>query len=176
MDQNEQERQMNFGKNGPFVSPDEGVKIFQTMVSWLESRKFNHIPFPPISYKHDTKLLVLALENLKESYSANAKLNSAQREELALIEQAYDNPTSVWFESRSFVDPENFKEVGLEMMDYYSHLVPTYSVDPLEKLLMPIWTSTCGMKQIKEGYSPTGSNPVMMKSTLTCLQMVSRNQ
>ena len=57
-----------------------------------------------------------------------------------------------------------FKEVGLEMMDYYSHLVPTYSVDPLEKLLMPIWTSTCGMKQIKEGYSPTGSNPVMMKS------------
>ena len=31
-----------------------------------------------------------------------------------------------------------FKEVGLEMMDYYSHLVPTYSVDPLEKLLMPI--------------------------------------
>ena len=64
---NEQERQMNFGKNGPFVSPDEGVKIFQTMVSWLESRKFNPIPFPPISYKHDTKLLVLALENLKKA-------------------------------------------------------------------------------------------------------------
>ena len=85
------------------------MKIFQTMVSWLESRKFNPIPFPPISYKHDTKLLVLALENLKESYSANAKLNSAQREELALIEQAYDNPTSVWFESKVFVDPENFQ-------------------------------------------------------------------
>lgn len=132
---NEQERQMNFGKNGPFVSPDEGVKIFQTMVSWLESRKFNPIPFPPISYKHDTKLLVLALENLKESYSANAKLNSAQREELALIEQAYDNPHECLVRIKKFLLTQRiFKEVGLEMMDYYSHLVPTYSVDPLEKI------------------------------------------
>ena len=41
----EQDRQTNFGKNGPFVSPDEAVKIFQTTVEWLESRKFSPIPF-----------------------------------------------------------------------------------------------------------------------------------
>jgi hypothetical protein len=63
----------------------------------------------PLSYKHDTKLLVLALEKLKEAYSVkgwsstncqgplayelfSGRLNQSQREELALIEQAYDNP------------------------------------------------------------------------------------
>lgn len=48
--------------------------------------------FSPLSYKHDTKLLVLALEKLKEAYSVKGRLNQSQREELALIEQAYDNP------------------------------------------------------------------------------------
>ena len=48
--------------------------------------------YRPLSYKHDTKLLVLALEKLKEAYSVKGRLNQSQREELALIEQAYDNP------------------------------------------------------------------------------------
>ena len=57
-------------------------------VHWLESRKFSPIPFPPLSYKHDTKLLILALERLKENYGINSRLNQNQREELGLIEQA----------------------------------------------------------------------------------------
>lgn len=132
---NEQDRQIDFAKNGPFVSPDEGITIFQTLVHWLESRKFSPIPFPPLSYKHDTKLLVLALENLKESYSAGARLNSNQREELALIEQAYDNPHECLGRVKKFLLTQRiFKEAGIEMMDYYTHLVPTYSIDPLEKI------------------------------------------
>eukprot|EP00512_Aurantiochytrium_limacinum_P012973 CAMPEP_0171588612 /NCGR_PEP_ID=MMETSP0961-20121227/14236_1 /TAXON_ID=87120 /ORGANISM="Aurantiochytrium limacinum, Strain ATCCMYA-1381" /LENGTH=59 /DNA_ID=CAMNT_0012147511 /DNA_START=21 /DNA_END=197 /DNA_ORIENTATION=- len=59
------------------------------MVHWLESRKFSHIPFPPLSYKHDTKLLILALERFKERYINAMRLNSKEREELALVEQAY---------------------------------------------------------------------------------------
>ncbi len=55
----------------------------------------------PLSYKHDTKLLVLALEKLKEAYSVKGRLNQSQREELALIEQAYDNPHEC--EDRAFV-------------------------------------------------------------------------
>lgn len=47
------------------------------MVHWLESRKFLHIPFPPVNYKHDTKLFVLALERLKEAYSVKARLNQS---------------------------------------------------------------------------------------------------
>lgn len=54
---------------------------------WLESRKYSCIPFPPLNYKHDTKLLILALERLKEQYVAAVRLNQAQREELGLVEQ-----------------------------------------------------------------------------------------
>ena len=61
----EQERQHNYLKDGPYVSAEEAVAIYTTTVHWLESRKFSPIPFPPLSYKHDTKLLILALERLK---------------------------------------------------------------------------------------------------------------
>ena len=64
--------------------------IRDAQVHWLESRKFSPIPFPPLSYKHDTKLLILALERLKENYGINSRLNQNQREELGLIEQARD--------------------------------------------------------------------------------------
>lgn len=131
----EQERQSQFSKEGPYVTPDQAVIIFQTMVQWLESRKFNPIPFPPISYKHDTKLLVLALENLKENFNANARLNSAQREELALIEQAYDNPNECLARIKKYLLTQRiFKEVGLELVDHYDHLSPVYTIDPLEKI------------------------------------------
>jgi pre-mRNA-processing factor 8 len=88
----EQERQHNYLKDGPYISSEEAVAIYTTTVHWLESRKFAPIPFPPLSYKHDTKLLILCLERLKEGYSAASRLNQGQREELGLIEQAYDNP------------------------------------------------------------------------------------
>ena len=55
----EQERQHNYLKDGPYVTPEEAVAIYTTTVHWLESRKFSPIPFPPLSYKHDTKLLIL---------------------------------------------------------------------------------------------------------------------
>lgn len=107
--QAEQERQHNYLKDGPYISAEEAVAIYTTTVHWLESRRFSPIPFPPLSYKHDTKLLILvcvppplirivimlilqALERLKEAYSVKNRLNQSQREELALIEQAYDNP------------------------------------------------------------------------------------
>ena len=64
----EQERQHNYLKDGPYISPEEAVAIYTTTVHWLESRRFSPIPFPPLSYKHDTKLLILALERLKEAY------------------------------------------------------------------------------------------------------------
>ncbi|KAK6915065.1 RNA recognition motif, spliceosomal PrP8 [Dillenia turbinata] len=86
------ERQHNYLKDGPYVTPEEAVAIYTTTVHRLESRKFSPIPFPPLSYKHDTKLLILALERLKESYSVVVRLNQLQREELGLTEQAYDNP------------------------------------------------------------------------------------
>ena len=131
----EQERQHNYIKDGPYVSPEEGVAIYTTLVHWLEARRFQPIPFPPLNYKHDTKLLVLALERLKEAYSVKARLNQSQREELALIEEAFDNPHNCLSRiKRLLLTQRAFKEVGIEFMDMYSHLVPVYNIEPLEKI------------------------------------------
>ncbi len=72
------------------MTPEEAVAIYTTTVHWLESRKFMPIQFPPLSYKHDTKLLILALERLKEQYTVAVRLNQQQREELGLVEQVCD--------------------------------------------------------------------------------------
>ena len=131
----EQERQHNYLKDGPYISPEEAVAIYTTTVHWLESRRFAPIPFPPLSYKHDTKLLILALERLKEAYSVKSRLNQSQREELGLIEQAYDNPHEALSRiKRHLLTQRAFKETGIEFMDLYSHLVPVYDVEPLEKI------------------------------------------
>jgi len=131
----EQERQHNYLKDGPYISSEEAVAIYTTTVHWLESRKFSPIPFPPLSYKHDTKLLILSLERLKETYSLAARLNQSQREELGLIEQAYDNPHEALSRiKRHLLTQRSFKEVGMEFMDLYSHLIPVYDITPLEKI------------------------------------------
>mmetsp|Transcript_19842 Transcript_19842/g.58838 ORF Transcript_19842/g.58838 Transcript_19842/m.58838 type:complete len:2310 (+) Transcript_19842:69-6998(+) len=131
----EQERQHNYLKDGPYVSAEEAVAIYTTTVHWLESRKFSPIPFPPLSYKHDTKLLILALERLKENYGINSRLNQNQREELGLIEQAYDNPHEALSRvKRHLLTQRAFKECGIQFMDLYSHLIPVYEIEPLEKI------------------------------------------
>ncbi|KKY19422.1 putative pre-mrna splicing factor [Diplodia seriata] len=131
----EQERQHNYMKDGPYVSSEEAVAIYTTMVHWLESRKFQPIPFPSVSYKHDTKILILALERLREAYSVKGRLNQSQREELALIEQAYDSPGTTLARIKRFLLTQRaFKEVGIDMNDNYSDINPVYDIEPIEKI------------------------------------------
>lgn len=131
----EQERQHSYLKDGPYITGEEAVAIYTTAVHWLESRKFSHIPFPPLNYKHDTKLLILALERLKEPYSTKGRLNQNQRAELGLIEQAYDNPHEALNRiKRHLLTQRAFKEVSIEFMDLYSHLIQVYEIDALEKI------------------------------------------
>ncbi|GAB1320850.1 pre-mRNA-splicing factor 8 [Madurella fahalii] len=131
----EQERQHNHMKDGPYVSSEEAVAIYTTTVHWLESRKFSPIPFPSVSYKHDTKILILALERLREAYSTKGRLNQSQREELALIEQAYDSPgTTLERIKRFLLTQRAFKEVGIDMNDNYSTINPVYDIEPIEKI------------------------------------------
>ena len=100
----EQERQHNYLKYSPYISPEEALAIFTTTVHWLESRMF--APFAPLSYKHDTKLLILTLERLKEAYIV-------KREELGLIEQANDNPHEALSRiRRHLLTQRAFKEVS----------------------------------------------------------------
>jgi len=131
----EQERQHNYSKDGPYVTPEEAVAVYSTTVHWLESRKFRPIPFPPQSYKHDTKLLILALERIKEIYMSKSRMNSEERTELGLVESAYDQPHDTLARiKRHLLTQRAFKEVSIEFMDLYSHLLPVYHVEPLEKI------------------------------------------
>jgi pre-mRNA-processing factor 8 len=131
----EQERQNGYLKDGPYISSEEAVAVYTSTVHWLESRKFSPIPFPPLSYKHDTKLLVLALEKLKEAYSVHGRLNQSQREELALVEQAYDNPHECLSRiKRLLLTQRAFKESGIEFFDTYDKLIPCYDIEPVEKI------------------------------------------
>ncbi|EDR30125.1 pre-mRNA-processing-splicing factor, putative [Entamoeba dispar SAW760] len=131
----EQERQFNYLKDGPYLTSEEGVAILTTTVQWLENQQFQPIPFPPSNYKYDTKLLVLALENLKESFSTKTRINQSQREELGLIEQAFDNPHEFLLRiKRQLLTQRTFKEVKIEFVDMYTHLIPNYDFDPMEKI------------------------------------------
>ncbi|KAJ2783590.1 pre-mRNA-splicing factor 8 [Coemansia interrupta] len=131
----EQERQRSYLKDGPYVAGGEAVAVYTAAVHWLEARRFAPIPFPPLSYKHDAKLLVLALERLREAHAVGGQLNSAQREELGLIEAAFDAPhEALGRVKRLLLTQRAFKEVGIEFMDMYSHLVPVFDVEPLEKI------------------------------------------
>lgn len=84
----------------------------------------------PISLNEATKIYSFSC-----FYSVKSRLNQSQREELGLIEQAYDNPHEALSRiKRHLLTQRAFKEVGIEFMDLYSHLIPVYDVEPLEKI------------------------------------------
>ena len=92
--------------------------IHNTIVHWLENRRFAPIRFPPLLYKHDTKLL-------KVADSVNSRLNQSQREELGRIKQAYDNPNEALSRIMNHLLAQcTFKETGIVFMDLYFYLMP----------------------------------------------------
>eukprot|EP00953_Heterococcus_sp_UTEX-ZZ885_P020397 11413-Heterococcus_DN1.PRE.2 len=60
----EQDRQYNYLKDGPYVSPEEATATYTTTVHWPGSRKFS----------------ILAVEELKGNHSINSRRNQTQRE------------------------------------------------------------------------------------------------
>jgi pre-mRNA-processing factor 8 len=153
----EQERQHNYLKDGPYISGEHAVAIYTTTVHWLESRKFTPIPFPPLNYKHDTKLLILALERLKEGYSLKARLNQQQREELGLIEQAYDNPHEALSRiKRHLLTQRAFKEVGIEFMTCTRTSCRSTRSSRSRRSRTPTSTSISGTKRTTATSSRTG--------------------
>ncbi|SCU92397.1 LANO_0E00694g1_1 [Lachancea nothofagi CBS 11611] len=131
----EQERQQKIEKNGPDITPAAATAIFKAMVDWLEKKGYSPVPFPPLTYKNDTKILVLALENLKNAYASKVRLNAAEREELALIEEAYDNPHNTLNRVKKYLLTQRvFKPIDFFMKDQLQYVSPVYSVDPLEKI------------------------------------------
>ena len=156
----EHERQHNYKKDGPYITSEQGVAIYKMTVSWLESRNFIPIHFPPVSYKYDTKLLILALERLKEAYNVKSRLNQKQREELGLIEQAYDSPHETLTRiKRHLLTQRAFKEVELEYFDNFSHLIPVTEIEPLEKITDAYLEQFLWFEADKRGLFPNWVKP-----------------
>jgi pre-mRNA-processing factor 8 len=132
----EQRRQNSYIANGPSMTPAEAVGTYTTLVNWFDIRRIFSIQFPSVNYKNDSKLLILALERLKDIFLiVSGRLNHFQKEELGFIEQAYDNPNECLARiKRHLLELRSFKEVSIEFLDYYSHLVPVYGVDAIEKI------------------------------------------
>ncbi|KAH0793339.1 pre-mRNA-processing-splicing factor 8A [Histomonas meleagridis] len=127
--------QASYLKDGPFLSPQDAVAMVSTMAHWLESRKFQIIPFPPMQYKHDTKMLILALESLRLGHDVSQRMNQTLREELGLIEHAHDNPHETLNRiKRNLFTQRAFREVNFMFLDLYTKLVPVYEVDAIEKI------------------------------------------
>jgi pre-mRNA-processing factor 8 len=110
-------------------------------------------------------LLILALERLREAYSVKSRLNSSQREELLLIEQAYENPAEALARiKRHLLTIRTFKEVSIEFMDLYSHLIPVHEVEPLEKITdayldQYLWYEADKRKLFPNWIKPSDSEP-----------------
>lgn len=68
------------------------------------------------------------MERLKEAYSVKSRLNQSQREELGLIEQAYDNPHEALSRiKRHLLTQRAFKEVERESF-YNFYIVYFYDI------------------------------------------------
>ncbi|PNF28363.1 hypothetical protein B7P43_G17329, partial [Cryptotermes secundus] len=67
--------------------------------------------------------------------SVKSRHNQSQEEELLLIEEACDHPLETLVEiKRHLLTKRTFLEVGIEFMDFYSHLLLVYDVQPQEKI------------------------------------------
>ncbi|KAL4074553.1 RNA recognition motif of the spliceosomal PrP8-domain-containing protein [Scleroderma yunnanense] len=87
-------------------------------------------------------LIVLALKKLKEVYLVKGHLNQLQREELVLIEQAYDNPHECILSHIKWLllIQHAFKEAGIEFFDTYDKLILCYAG------LFSVWIKTADTK------------------------------
>eukprot|EP00760_Papus_ankaliazontas_P008488 PhM_4_TR13843/c0_g1_i1/m.79014/K12856/PRPF8, PRP8; pre-mRNA-processing factor 8 len=132
----EQQRQQDYLLHGPFVSPDDAKGMVHLLGRWLANRHFQPIPFPPVHYKHGTKLLRLALDNLAlDQGDPKARSGAVSRDEKRLIEEAFDKPQETINKiMRILMTLRNFKEVTVQFVDYFTHMVPVYEIDPEEKI------------------------------------------
>ncbi len=78
--------------------------------------------------------------------------------------QAYDNPHEALSRiKRHILTQRAFKEVGIEFMDLYSHLIPVTHIEPLEKIT-DAYLDQCA--------SPPCTFATIQASTLHALQLL----
>jgi pre-mRNA-processing factor 8 len=163
----ETQRQNSYLEQGPNIDTDEASGLITMMSHWLESRNFVPIKAPAVNYKHDTKILTLSLDKLKEQYINNttSKITTAQRQELTLVQQGHDNVDETLKRIKSMIlNARSFKEIEIEYYDEYNNLTPVYTCDPMEKITdmyldQYLWYEAYRRGLFPEWIKPSDSEP-----------------
>ncbi|KAG9389487.1 PROCN (NUC071) domain [Carpediemonas membranifera] len=179
----EHARQIEHRANPPDISKDAGP-ILMMVSQWAFSRgvvqdsvnisKDTRIPMPTEISTNDTKLLTLALEHLKEPFSVNASLNAVEREELTLIERAFDNPREELIRiKKRLAEGRTFKPVGINLFDNFTAVHPTFIVDPAEKIVDAyldhyLWHEAHARGLFPHWVKPSDDEPVPVLVHKTC--------
>ncbi|KIM54583.1 hypothetical protein SCLCIDRAFT_31017 [Scleroderma citrinum Foug A] len=163
----DQERQHGYIKDGLYAGAEVAVTIYTATVHWLESQN------RPLSYKHNTKLLILALKRLKEVYSMKGCLNQSQHEELALIKQAYNIPHKCLSCVKCLLLTQHaFKEAGIEFFGTYDKLLPCYDIEPVEKVTDVMFDQELEPLQIETVQKETIHPRKSYKINLSCVDIL----
>ena len=157
----EQERQKDWISNGPYLSTNDFTGIYTLMAKWLASQKFQPIPFPPVNYKHDMKILRLALDKLKENHGApGSRTTSTAKTEQLKIEEAFNNPQStINGIKKRLMQMRSFKDMTIEYVDFFTHMLPVYDIEPDEKIMDAYLTQYLFYESSRRGLFPSWIKP-----------------
>jgi len=131
----EHKKQIQYTNEGPFIKKKEVIGYYTTMSEWFRFLEKDKISFPNLNDKFSSNLLIVTLGHLKDQFSANVKLNLQQKEEMELLEYAYNNSNEVLKTiKRYLLVKRTFKEIYISFMDHFDNIVPVYEIDAVEKL------------------------------------------
>ena len=126
----EKKRQYDYIRNGPFISKKEGYLTHQVFLAWIEAVCYRKISFPSFSFKKDIKLLILALENLRNLHNNSKK--SVDKELDIFLDDPFLALTKI---KENILTQKAFLEIGINFLDNFSHLIPVFQVEIGENLV-----------------------------------------
>lgn len=137
MDEKQRQQRYFSGENKESLfDPAECQEMYRMMANWLVDRGFKKISFPDPAKTAELSLLQLSLNRLRDQHNIANRLTAAQRQEQALIEEAFNAPHEALSGIvKSLAEQRRFKNVEVEYMDNFSHLYPIYNVAPQEKMV-----------------------------------------
>nr|UXY88006.1 splicing factor Prp8 [Cryptomonas curvata] len=131
----EQIRQLNYIEKGPFIQFSEISGAFNMLAAWLIVIKFSYIIFPSFSEKSDIKLLILGIDNIRESIFYTGFNSTKIKNECKKLEIVLNNPyVALKSIKEKIITDKNFSEIGVSFLDNFYSLIPIYFLEMEEKL------------------------------------------
>jgi len=131
----EQSRQLEYLKNGPYISKLNVFSIEEVLNYWIKICNIQKIKFPEFKNRWDLKLLILSLDQIKES-GPNDKMEwKTSSLEKTLLTKAMNDPLNTFLSIKeSILTQRLFFEIGLNFVDNFFYLCPVYIVDFAERI------------------------------------------